>query len=336
MRVFLSYRRSDVGGYAGRLHDAMAQRLGARNVFQDVTRIEPGSDFTQAIDEALDASDAVLAVIGPGWLGAADAAGELRLRQPDDYVRRELARALERGATVVPVLVGEAALPAVQDLPDDLRALAQRQAVSLRDQTWHDDVDALVRSLRGERAAGPGRDRRWLVAAAAVAALLVAGGTAYAFQRDGGGGDGGESEPMPVCPSTTGTGWNPIDVDTEAVARAPSDDGQLEFRVRSASWKAAGDGTWDVVLQSEMLNDSRTDHSNGYFRYDYLAVALRENPVTCFRTTADVVEPGKVADSTVGFRVTCDPTGYLQLGVNGDSDTHGAADLTPADTSSSC
>jgi hypothetical protein len=91
-----------------------------------------------------------------------------------------------------------------------------------------------------------------------------------------------------------------------------------------------------VVIAAEMLNDSPSDVSNGDYRYDYLAVALRENPVTCFRTTTDVVEPGKVADSVVGFEVTCDPTGYLQLGVNGDNDTHGTADLTPADTSSSC
>ena len=321
MRVFLSYRRTDVGGYAGRLSDALSQRLGAQNVFQDVTDIEPGRDFTHAIDEALDASDAVLAVIGPGWLGAADADGELRLRQPNDYVRRELARALERGATVVPVLVAGAALPAAHDLPDDLQALAQRQAVSLRDQTWHDDVGALVRSLRGERAAEPGRDRRWLVAAAAVAAVLVAGGTAFALQRDG---DGGDSETVPVCPSPTGAGWHPLDVDTEAVARAPSDDGQLEFRVRSASWKPTGDGTWDVVLASEMLNDSPTDHSNGDYRYDYLAVALRENPVTCFRTTADVVEPGKVADSMVGFEVTCDRPATCSSGSTGTATPTGS------------
>jgi hypothetical protein len=333
VRVFLSYRRSDVGGYAGRLGDALSHRLGARNVFQDVTDIEPGRDFTHAIDEALDASDAVLAVIGPSWLGAADPDGELRLRQPDDYVRRELARALERRATVVPVLVGGAALPAGHELPDDLQAIAQRQAVSLRDQTWRDDVDALVRSLHGEQAAEPGRNRRWRLAAAAVAALLVAGGTAFALERDSGEGD---SDTMPLCPSTTGAGWHPIDVDTEAVARAPSDDGQLEFRVRSASWKAAANGTWTVVIAASMLNDSPTDHSNGDYRFDYLAVALRENAVTCFRTTADAVEPDKVADSVVGFEVTCDPTGYLQLGVNGDGDTHGAADLTPADASSSC
>ena len=333
MRVFLSYRRSDVGGYAGRLSDALSQRLGPRNVFQDVTDIEPGRDFARAIDEALDASDAVLAVIGPGWLAAADPDGELRLRRPDDYVRRELARALERDITVVPVLVGGAVLPAAHDLPDDLQALAQRQAVSLRDQTWHDGVDALVRSLRGERAAEPDPHRRWLLAAGAVTAVLVAGGTAYALQRDGADGD---SETVPVCPSTDGPGWHPIDVDTDAVARAPSNDGRLEFRVRSASWKTADGGTWEVVIAAEMLNDSPSDVSNGDYRFDYLAVALREHPVTCFRTAADVVEPGKVADSVVGFQVTCAPTGYLQLGVNGDSDTHGTADLTPADSSSSC
>jgi hypothetical protein len=333
LRVFLSYRRSDVGGYAGRLGDALSHRLGARNVFQDVTDIEPGRDFTHAIDEALEASDAVLAVIGPSWLGAADPDGELRLRQPDDYVRRELARALERGATVVPVLVGGAALPAGHDLPDDLQALAQRQAVSLRDQTWRDDVDALVRSLHGEQAAEPGRKRRWPLATVGVAAVLVAGGTALALQRDH---QKGDSETVPVCPSTTGAGWHRIHIDTGAVARPPSDDGRLVFQVRSASWKAAGDGTWDVVIGAVMVNDSPTDHSNGDYRFDYLAVAQRENSVSCFRTTADVVEPHKAADSVVGFEVTCDPTGYLQLGVNGDNETHDTADLTPPHDSSSC
>ena len=57
----------------------MSHRLGARNVFQDVTAIVPGHDFTHAIDEALDASDAVLAVIGPSWLEAAGPDGTPRL-----------------------------------------------------------------------------------------------------------------------------------------------------------------------------------------------------------------------------------------------------------------
>src|SRR5262249_4236661 len=152
-------------------------------------------------------------------------------------------RALERGATVVPVLVGGAALPAAHDLPDDLQPLAQRHAVPPRHQTWRDAVDAPVRSLHREQAAEPGRNRWSPLAAAASAAVLVAAGTALALQRDS---DGGDSETLPLCPSTTGAGWHPINIDTEAVAQAPSDDGQLEFRVRSASWKTAGDGTWDV------------------------------------------------------------------------------------------
>ncbi len=34
VRVFLSYRRGDVAGYAGRLSDALRERLGAKSVFQ--------------------------------------------------------------------------------------------------------------------------------------------------------------------------------------------------------------------------------------------------------------------------------------------------------------
>ncbi|MEP6761101.1 MAG: hypothetical protein ABJA93_07015, partial [Sporichthyaceae bacterium] len=85
-----------------------------------------------------------------------------------------------------------------------------------------------------------------------------------------------------------------------------------------------------------MLNNSPTSHSNGEWRYDYLASALRENPVTCFRTTADVVGAGKVSDNVVGSQVSCEPTGYLQLGVNGDSDTHGTLDVTPSSSASDC
>jgi hypothetical protein len=90
VQVFLSYRRSDVGGYAGRLADALLQRLGAKSVFQDVMAIAPGQDFTAELDRALDESDAVLAVIGPGWLTAVTPQGAPRLFEADDYVRLEL------------------------------------------------------------------------------------------------------------------------------------------------------------------------------------------------------------------------------------------------------
>jgi TIR domain len=198
VQVFLSYRRNDVGGYAGRLTDALLQRLGAKSVFQDVIAIAPGKDFTVELDRALDDSDAVLAVIGPGWLTAATPQGAPRLFEADDYVRLELARALNRNVRVVPVLVGGAALPAAIDLPDELRGLVHRQAVVLHDETWHQDVDGLVGSLRGEPAVPPGHGRwspRRRVLIAAAAGLLVAGGVGAALLLLPSGGSGGRSPP---------------------------------------------------------------------------------------------------------------------------------------------
>ncbi|MGH9277977.1 MAG: TIR domain-containing protein, partial [Acidimicrobiales bacterium] len=162
MRIFMSYRRADVGGHAGRLSDSLVQRLGPRNVFQDVTDIAAGRDFLTVIRGELDGCDAAIAVIGPGWLTAATPEGRPRLFEPDDYVRLELATVLQRDLPVVPVLVGGAALPAAEALPEDLRPLAQRQAIEVRDSTWHQDVDHLLRSLRGEpvAAAAPAGRRR--------------------------------------------------------------------------------------------------------------------------------------------------------------------------------
>ena len=88
MKIFLSYRRDDTGGRAGRLFDVLVARFGARNVFQDVTTVAPGRDFAAQVDAAVTDSDAVLVVIGPSWLGITDQGGR-RIDHPDDFVRRE-------------------------------------------------------------------------------------------------------------------------------------------------------------------------------------------------------------------------------------------------------
>jgi TIR domain-containing protein len=192
VQVFLSYRRNDVGGYAGRLTDDLRQRLGAKSVFQDVTAITLGEPFTAAIDRALDKSDAVLAVIGPGWLTASTPEGRPRLLEPDDSVRIELARALQREVRVVPVLVGGARLPTEAALPEDLQGLVERQGIMLRDESWHQDVESLVQSLRGEPAVPIRHSPRWprrRILLAVAAGLLVAGvGAAVLLLPSGGSG----------------------------------------------------------------------------------------------------------------------------------------------------
>ena len=107
--------------------------------------LSPGQDFVEAIDARLRQCRVCLAVIGRDWLNARDAEGLRRLDQPDDFVRLELTAALARPEVlVIPVLVEGAAMPPADALPPEIRALARRQAVSLRDDTWDADVARLV------------------------------------------------------------------------------------------------------------------------------------------------------------------------------------------------
>ena len=214
MRVFLSYRRTDVGGYAGRLHDDLVSHLGPKNVFQNVAAIPVGQDFTQVIDRQLDDCEAVLAVIGPGWLTAATGTDTPRLQEPDDYVRLELDRALRRGIPVVPVLVGGARLPAADELPRELTELVRRQSVNLRDETWRADVRGLVQSLRGEPAV-PSRHRGRLIAPIAALAVAASAGVGWWWSTGGGDDDEGEGEPLP-CSSPSGDDWTPIALHPDA------------------------------------------------------------------------------------------------------------------------
>ncbi len=167
--LFISYRREDSAGFAGRLADALEARFASDQVFRDVDDIQPGEDFVAAIHDRLRAMDAVLVLIGPRWLTAVKD-GARRLDDPRDFVRLEIDTALELGKPVIPVLVGGETMPAEQDLPEPLRALARRQAFNLSDAAWKADVARLVEAL-GQ--GGRGGGRRGLIAGLAAAGLLA-------------------------------------------------------------------------------------------------------------------------------------------------------------------
>jgi hypothetical protein len=326
VQIFLSYRRGDVGGYAGRLTDALRQRLGAKSVFQDVTAIAPGQDYTAAIDRALDGSDAVLVVIGPGWLGAATPQGAPRLFEADDYVRLELSRALHRNVPVIPVLVGGASLPAATELPDDLQGLVHRQALVLHDETWHQDVEGLLRSLRGQPAVPAKPGRRWLVpagVAVALIALVVLGAAAgwWGPGRGDGSGDGGQAgsgDEVRSCAPPTGQAWHPITLSDDPTGEEKLPNGSLVFKVKDAHWRAR-DGKWQVVLATSMTNATSEPAYHGDWRYSSLVVGQREFKATCFAPTPNLVTSQTVGDALIGFEVTCEPVGYIQLIVENDA-----------------
>jgi TIR domain len=112
-----------------------------------------GEDFERQLDEELGDCDAMVVVVGPGWLERIR-----RLKDPKDFVRREVEHALGRDIPVIPVLVGQVSENWAEQLPTDMQALAGRQWIELRDTGFGDDVQRLVRELKRVPHRGPVRD----------------------------------------------------------------------------------------------------------------------------------------------------------------------------------
>ena len=146
VRIFLSYRRDDSGGYAGRLYDRLSQHFGHDHLFIDVDNIPLGHDFVEVIQNEVGSCDVLMAVIGRQWLTSTDPQGQRRLDNPEDFVRLEILTALERRIPVIPVLVGGASMPRPAELPNVLQPLARRQALVVGDR-FHPDVNRLIAAL---------------------------------------------------------------------------------------------------------------------------------------------------------------------------------------------
>jgi hypothetical protein len=144
--IFVSYRRDDTGGHARSLFTQLNQRF-AERVFLDWEGIPIGEDFVAKLEAIGRNCRVLLALIGPRWVHAADAAGQRRILSPDDPVRREIECALERGIPVVPVLFDGAAMPGAADLPASLKPLAVRNAVSVTNANFGADMERLIRGL---------------------------------------------------------------------------------------------------------------------------------------------------------------------------------------------
>ncbi|MBD2066235.1 toll/interleukin-1 receptor domain-containing protein [Leptolyngbya sp. FACHB-671] len=142
--IFISYRRSDSNDVTGRIYDRLAEHFGREVVFKDVHSIPFGVNFRTHLKQEVGRCQVLIAVIGPTWLEVL----KQRLNQSQDWVRTEIAVALERAIPVIPLLVGGAQLPSANDLPSDLQELAYRNAAHARpDPDFHQDMNRLIRGL---------------------------------------------------------------------------------------------------------------------------------------------------------------------------------------------
>ncbi len=149
-KIFISYRREDSQHAVDRLHAGLKPHVADpdRDIFIDVDNIPLGVDFVVHLDSKVGECEILLAVIGTDWLSIKNpATGERRIDSPKDFVRIEIAAALKRGIPVVPVLLDGAPVPAEQDLPDDLKALATRHGTQISRMSFDGDVIRLARGL---------------------------------------------------------------------------------------------------------------------------------------------------------------------------------------------
>src|SRR6202789_2507346 len=146
--IFISYRRDDTEGEAGRLFDDLTREFGSNSVFMDEAGIRPGVDLVQAIEQNVADCGVLLAIIGPTWASIANASGQRRLDDPNDFVVLEIASALKREVPVIPVLVHAAKMPTPDQLPESLKDFSHRNSVELSHTRWPTDVSLLIEALK--------------------------------------------------------------------------------------------------------------------------------------------------------------------------------------------
>src|SRR6516164_3292261 len=116
-QIFISYRREESRWSARSLHDRLCRTFDPEQIFMDIDSIALGEDFVKAVETTVAKCDVLIAVIGNNWLTSKNDRGDRRLDNAEDFVRMEIAAALKREISVIPVLVDGASMPNATDLP---------------------------------------------------------------------------------------------------------------------------------------------------------------------------------------------------------------------------
>jgi WD40 repeat protein/serine/threonine protein kinase len=145
--LFISYRRSDSPDTVKLIHERLKRRLPRWDIFYDHESIPLGEQFPERLRAKVTTATVVMVIIGPKWLEILHE----RKSAAIDHVRAEVRLALEANSSVVPILVGRAAMPAVADLADfaDLQPLLTRNGCPVRpDPDFDGDLEPIVAHLK--------------------------------------------------------------------------------------------------------------------------------------------------------------------------------------------
>ncbi len=132
--VFISYRRETDSQTARLIRAELLQRR--FRVFLDVDDLRPGH-FDESIMENIRDTPAFIVILSPGSLE--------RCSNPDDWLRKEIACALDSKRMIIPILMPRFQFPAEQQLPEELRSISVHHGVNYS----HDFFDAMLEKIVG-------------------------------------------------------------------------------------------------------------------------------------------------------------------------------------------
>jgi formylglycine-generating enzyme required for sulfatase activity len=147
--IFISYRRDDEPGMARALYNELERVFSEASLFMDVEGgIPPGRDFVRIIEDQVSQCQIMLAIVGRGWLAAADEDGRKRLDNPDDFVRIEIESAMRLGKLVIPVVLNKTEPVRAADLPEPMKQFARLHALRLTHERFKSDTQGLIKAVQ--------------------------------------------------------------------------------------------------------------------------------------------------------------------------------------------
>jgi hypothetical protein len=177
-KIFISYRRQDSSANVLGIAQYLEHEFGRKNVFVDVD-MRAGSNFPAVLEQRLAECKVMLVLIGANWIDARGEHGQRRLDDADDWVRLEIAHALKRNITVIPVRIDGAPLPSKAMLPDDIKGLFSHQAATVTLAGFRHEMAGLVRDIQ---AIPSPRPWKLYCAYVATALLLLVGVAVFALR----------------------------------------------------------------------------------------------------------------------------------------------------------
>lgn len=147
-KIFISYRRQDSPDFAERICDELMREFQRENVFIDFDKIPPFVKFADFIKEKVQECDVMVAIIGPNWVRLMK---EKAMNFEEDFVRIELALALQLGKLIAPICIKGATMPLQGELPEELRSMLQYNAASVDSgRDFSISMKRIVDSIRSE------------------------------------------------------------------------------------------------------------------------------------------------------------------------------------------